>query len=168
MSRRLPNGSANGTVGAKGKPPNIQSPATLSPLKDLRQITTALRIEAAALERELGASPDRPTVAAVNKLQAVVGEIEIAGIIARRLVDDVRQYLKEPGVDSLTSEERLSTREREVLRMLAHGWTVSQIATRLALNVKTVSTYRVRVLRKFGFATTAQLIRYGIRHHLDN
>lgn len=143
-------------------------PIALAPVDDLRQVLTALTIEVAALERELGACPQRPTVAAVNKLQAVLGEIELAGLLTRRLAQDVHQHLSVRGLDCRWSDERLSVREREVLRMLAGGCTVSEIAMRLAITVKTVSTYRERLLRKLKLATTAQLVRYGINHHITD
>jgi two-component system, NarL family, invasion response regulator UvrY len=62
--------------------------------------------------------------------------------------------------------EVLSDREYQVLRMIASGLTVSQVATRLSLSVKTVSTYRARVLEKMGMKTTAELMHYGIQHGL--
>ncbi len=74
-------------------------------------------------------------------------------------------------IAALTSEgmaphERLSDREMEVLRLLATGKTVSQIAEQLFLSPKTVSTYRQRILSKLGLKTTADLVRYAIEHHL--
>ena len=60
--------------------------------------------------------------------------------------------------------EVLSDREYQVLRMIASGLTVSQIATRLTLSVKTISTYRARVLEKMQMKTTAELMHYGIQH----
>jgi DNA-binding NarL/FixJ family response regulator len=62
--------------------------------------------------------------------------------------------------------EVLSDREYQVLRMIASGLTVSQISTRLTLSVKTISTYRARVLEKMGMKTTAELMHYGIQHGL--
>ena len=62
--------------------------------------------------------------------------------------------------------EVLSDREYQVLRMMASGLTVSQISVRLTLSVKTVSTYRARVLQKMGMKTTAELMHYGIQHGL--
>ena len=62
--------------------------------------------------------------------------------------------------------EALSDREYQVLRMIASGLTVSQVATRLTLSVKTVSTYRARVLEKMNMKTTAELMHYGIQHGL--
>jgi two-component system invasion response regulator UvrY len=62
--------------------------------------------------------------------------------------------------------DTLSDREYQVLRMIASGLTVSQVAARLSLSVKTVSTYRARVLEKMGMKTTAELMHYGIQHGL--
>ena len=58
--------------------------------------------------------------------------------------------------------ERLSDREIEVLRMLASGRSVSQIADILHLSVTTVSTYRARVLEKLDMTTTAELMHYAL------
>jgi len=62
--------------------------------------------------------------------------------------------------------ETLSDREYEVLRMIASGQTPTRIAQKLDLSVKTVSTYRVRILSKMGMHTTAELMYYGINHEL--
>jgi two-component system, NarL family, invasion response regulator UvrY len=71
-----------------------------------------------------------------------------------------------PSADAAPPHETLSDREYQVLRLLAAGMTVSQIAARLAISVKTVSTYRSRVLSKMKMKTTAELMHYGIRHNL--
>jgi len=62
--------------------------------------------------------------------------------------------------------ELLSDREFEVMRRLGSGLTVSQIASELALSVKTVSTYRTRILEKMAVATNADLVRYAARYGL--
>jgi two-component system invasion response regulator UvrY len=62
--------------------------------------------------------------------------------------------------------ERLSDREYQVLRMIGRGRTVSEIATMLSLSVKTVSTYRGRVLVKMDMRTNAELTHYAVRHGL--
>ena len=62
--------------------------------------------------------------------------------------------------------ERLSNREFEVLRMIASGKTVSQIAEALHLSVTTVSTHRARILEKMGMANNAELMRYALRNGL--
>ena len=66
-----------------------------------------------------------------------------------------------------TAHDALSAREFEVLRMLGEGKTVSEIAAVLNLNVKTVSTYRTRVLEKLGLHNTAGIIRYAMQHRLE-
>jgi two-component system invasion response regulator UvrY len=60
----------------------------------------------------------------------------------------------------------LSEREREVLVRIAQGQSLKNIAKSLILSVKTVSTYRGRLLDKLQLTTTAELIRYAIDHHL--
>jgi DNA-binding NarL/FixJ family response regulator len=65
-----------------------------------------------------------------------------------------------------TPHESLSDREYQVLRMLGSGHTVSDIARDLGLSVKTVSTYRTRVLEKLGMRTNAELMRYVIENSL--
>lgn len=60
----------------------------------------------------------------------------------------------------------LSEREFEVLVLLAQGQSVKNIAEALTLSIKTVSTYRARLLDKLQLTTTAELIRYALDHHL--
>jgi DNA-binding NarL/FixJ family response regulator len=59
--------------------------------------------------------------------------------------------------------ERLSDREFEVMKLLACGKTVSEIADLLALSVKTVSTHRTRILKKMNMRTNAELTSYAVR-----
>jgi|SRR5215813_3991343 len=62
--------------------------------------------------------------------------------------------------------EKLSDREFQILCCFGRGETVSSIARHLNLSVPTVSTYRSRILEKTGMKTTAELIRYAVRHGL--
>jgi DNA-binding NarL/FixJ family response regulator len=62
--------------------------------------------------------------------------------------------------------EALSDREDQVMRLLAAGKTITQIAQALSLSVKTVSTYRTRILEKLGLKTTAELMRYAMERGL--
>lgn len=64
------------------------------------------------------------------------------------------------------SPHTLSERELEVLVLLAQGRSVKHIAEFLTLSIKTVSTYRARLLDKLQLSTTAELIRYALDHHL--
>jgi len=60
----------------------------------------------------------------------------------------------------------LSDRELQVLSMIGGGKSVTEIAVALDLSVKTVSTYRMRLLSKLQLKTTSALIRYALTHHL--
>lgn len=71
------------------------------------------------------------------------------------------------GGDARAPHETLSDREFEVLRLIGAGETPTQIAKRLCLSVKTVSTYRTRLLDKLGLENNVQLIRYVVEHGLN-
>lgn len=62
--------------------------------------------------------------------------------------------------------ERLSDREFQVMRMLASGQTVTEIAGELCLSVKTISTYRSRILEKMDFENNAQITQYCLTEEL--
>ena len=60
--------------------------------------------------------------------------------------------------------ERLSSRERQVLQLLAEGHSVAEIAATLSLSPKTVETYRARMMEKLGIHELAGLVRFAIQH----
>ena len=62
--------------------------------------------------------------------------------------------------------EKLSDRELQVLCLIASGKTVSEIAGDLSLSVKTISTYRARILEKMSMKSSAELTRYALQNHL--
>src|SRR5208337_3916828 len=62
--------------------------------------------------------------------------------------------------------EMLSDREYQVLCMIASGKTASEIADQLSLSVKTISTYRSRILEKMKLKNNAELTNYAIKNHL--
>ena len=72
----------------------------------------------------------------------------------------------ELGGGSAAPHEKLSDRELQVFLRLARGESVSDIAAVLNLSVKTVSTYRTRLLEKLGVASNAELATYALRHGL--
>ena len=65
-------------------------------------------------------------------------------------------------VGSTTPAALLSQREREVLELVAQGFTNQQIADHLGLSVKTVETYRARLVEKLGLQSRAELVRYAL------
>jgi len=62
--------------------------------------------------------------------------------------------------------DQLSAREFQILASLAKGQSVGEIARQLSLSVKTVSTYRTRLLKKMGLKSNAELMRYALQHGL--
>jgi DNA-binding NarL/FixJ family response regulator len=64
------------------------------------------------------------------------------------------------------AQELLSDREFQVLRLIASGKIVSEIARELSLSVKTISTYRSRILEKMGLRNNAELMHYAMQHQL--
>jgi len=97
-------------------------------------------------------------------------------IEAIKTVASGRRYITPSIADRLASyiedasqrppHEALSDREMQVFVRIGSGKPVKEIAGELNLSIKTVSTYRVRILQKLGMETNAQLIRYAIQHEL--
>ncbi len=100
----------------------------------------------------------REVVAAVKKVLA--GERYISPSFAQRLVLDMADGSAE------RLHENLSHREFQVLRMIAAGRTITEIAQSFSLSVKTVSTYRQRILTKLRVGTNAELTAYATRNQL--
>ncbi len=80
----------------------------------------------------------------------------------------VAALLEQSPSGTARGHEALSEREFEVLRMIVSGRSVSAIASELSLSVKTVSTHRVRLLRKLGLTSTADLVHYAIEQGIDD
>ncbi|MDX1643334.1 MAG: response regulator transcription factor [Thermoanaerobaculia bacterium] len=97
----------------------------------------------------------------------IEGIVKIAGggkLISSDLAEKLALYLDVDAGRPLHA--KLSNRELEVLRLLAVGKTVSEIADELALSVKTISTYRGRILEKMNLRNNAELMRYALQHGL--
>jgi DNA-binding NarL/FixJ family response regulator len=112
-----------------------------------------------------GASGFLTTEAAAEQLVAAIRRIAAGGAYvspetAERLVLDT-------GPQAVAAPHTLlSDREFQVLQMIAGGSTVGEIAKKLSLSVKTVSTHKTRILNKMGLANQAELIRYALEHKL--
>lgn len=98
---------------------------------------------------------------------------------AIRSVHQGRRYLSRPLVDGVLTQVaagttaqdplgQLSSRERQVLQMLAEGNSVATIAATLSLSAKTVETYRSRMMNKLGIHDLAGLVRFAIRRGLSS
>jgi len=97
-------------------------------------------------------------------------------ITAIRKISQGRKYITPSLAERLASEfeadsekplhDILSDREYQVLRMIAEGKTVKHIAKELSLSIKTVSTYRTRIMDKMKMKSNAEVMHYVIKHQL--
>ena len=92
--------------------------------------------------------------------QVLTGRMYVTASIGEHMAGSLSMNPTRP------SQHTLSERELEVLVLLAQGRSVKHIAQSLSLSIKTVSTYRARLLDKLQLTTTAELIRYALDHHL--
>ncbi|MCX8062161.1 MAG: response regulator transcription factor [Anaerolineales bacterium] len=96
----------------------------------------------------------------LSAIQAVMqGEIYVHPSMTRSLLEDIL-----PPAQSTELEQwnLLSEREKEVLRLVAYGYTAQEIANQLALSVKTIETYRARGMEKLGLSSRAALVRFAL------
>lgn len=99
-------------------------------------------------------------VEAIRKVMS--GGKYISPTLAEKLVIGLGANIEKP------PEELLSDREYAVMQLIASGQTISEIARDLSLSVKTISTYRTRILEKMRMKTNAELTRYVIEKGLSN
>ena len=143
-------------------------------LKDLRQSLSKLPVIVVSMHPEeqfalrvlkLGASAyirkDSAGQELIKAVQsALAGSKYITPSIAQRLAVNLEKNGEGP------SHETLSDREYQVMCLLASGKTVKEVANELSLSVKTISTYRSRILEKMSLENNAQLMRYAVRNGL--
>ena len=96
-------------------------------------------------------------VAAIRRVHR--GGKYVSGTLAERLAGL-------QGAQESTLHELLSEREFQVMLLLANGKSVSEIANRLALSAKTVSTYRARLMKKLGMKSIAELVQFVMKQGL--
>jgi DNA-binding NarL/FixJ family response regulator len=102
---------------------------------------------------------------APNELVGAVKKVIAGGrYVSPSLAVKMATYL---AIDVQTPpHERLSDREFLVLRLIASGKTPTAIAKELGLSVKTISTYRMRILEKMSMSNNAELTHYAIQNQL--
>lgn len=102
-------------------------------------------------------SSDQDLIAAVRSLAK--GEGYISPAVSSAVLADYRQHVTDP-IDLLTS------REREVLQMIAEGQTNKDIAGKLNLSVYTVDAHRGRIMEKLNLHSTGEMVRFAMRNGL--
>jgi DNA-binding NarL/FixJ family response regulator len=102
---------------------------------------------------------------AVTELVAAIQKVAGGGRYVTASLAEVLARALEPAAAAVP-HEALSDREFQVFERLVSGERPSDIARRLGVSVKTVSTHRARILVKMNMQTTAALIRYAVQHQL--
>jgi len=121
-------------------------------------------LEAGATGYVLKQAVDSELSVAIRAVQR--GEVYLYSSFTKVLLGDLARSDEGPEERSCDSYDLLSQREREVLRQVALGYTNQQIADQLFLSVKTVETYRERVMTKLDLKSRAALVRYALRRGL--
>jgi DNA-binding NarL/FixJ family response regulator len=146
----------------------------LDVLKELREINPQLRVLVLSVHSEdqyavrvlrTGASGYLTKDTAPEELVGAVKKVLGGGrFVSLTLAEKLASELNEP--KSRRPHELLSDREFQVMRMIATGKAAKEIGYDLSLSVKTVSTYRARILEKMDLKTNADIVRYAVQEGL--
>src|SRR5438105_10377417 len=110
-----------------------------------------------------GASVYMTKESAPNELVGAIKKVLAGGrYVSTSLAEKLATYLATD--NQKPAQELLSDREFQVLRLIASGKIVSEIARELSLSVKTISTYRTRILEKMGLRNNAELMHYAMQN----
>lgn len=143
-------------------------------LKDIKQVRPQLPVLVLSMHSEdqfaarvlkAGASGYLPKESAPEELVKAIRKVMSGGkYISAGQAEKLVSLFDSTSHDA--PHEALSNREFDVLRRIASGRTVSQIGEEMNLSVKTISTYRTRILEKMNMTTSAELTHYAIRNGL--
>jgi DNA-binding NarL/FixJ family response regulator len=143
-------------------------------LRDLKRLYPALPVlmvsahteeEFAIRALKLGAAGYVSKQSAVDVLVAAVKKVLAGG---RHISPIVAERLARAAAEGWEGHphEALSHRELQVLKRIAEGRSIKEIAAELALSEKTIATYRSRISEKLQLSSNVELTRYAILHHL--
>lgn len=153
---------------------NMPGRSGLEVLEDLRRLRPALPVLVLSASPEqdyavrvlkLGASGYLTKQSASDELLAAIRKSLAGGkYVTATLAENLAAQLSGDAPDA--PHEALSNRELQVLRLIASGKTVKEIAADLSLSEKTIGTYRTRISEKLRLATNVELTRYALQHKL--
>lgn len=131
-------------------------------------LVLSLNAEAAYAARlmQMGASGYLPKDRAAEELRTALRRLSEGGrYVTASMADHLLGLLSGKAPDALPHEQ-LSTQEHRVMLLIAAGQTPAQIAETMHLSVKTVGSYRARILEKAGWANNTELTKYCVQHGL--
>jgi DNA-binding NarL/FixJ family response regulator len=103
---------------------------------------------------------------AESQLEEAIRKVAGGGLYINQAVAERLAQEMIGGNAAAKPHTQLSDREYQVFRDIVAGRGVTEIGQRLNLSVKTVSTHKARIMQKMGFANTAELIQYAVKHGL--
>ncbi|SFJ43000.1 response regulator [Amycolatopsis sacchari] len=145
----------------------LAGPSVASPPKVL--VVTTFNVDEYVYEAlRAGASgfllKDAPLAELVNGVRTIArGESLLAPAVTRTLIGRFADRIRPPGAGGGEPLDRLAPREREVLRLIAHGLSNAEIAQELVLSVETVKTYVSRLLTKLDLRDRVQAVVFAYR-----
>ena len=101
-----------------------------------------------------------------NLVSAVITASQGRRYLSPKLADKLAQGLGDPGGEERPAHSILSEREFQIFCRLAGGQSATEISKELFLSVKTVSTYRARILEKMSFKSNADITYYAVKNGL--
>ena len=129
--------------------------------EDENYIRQAMQAGASAYVQKSAADTD--LFKAIEAVQA--GELYLSQQDSKLLLHVLLSREQET-VDKQAPYVLLSPREREVLRLIAHGYSLAEVAERLSLSIKTVDTYKVRLMEKLAATQKSELVSYALKYGL--
>ena len=129
--------------------------------EDENYIKQAMQAGAAAYVHKSAADTD--LFKAIDAVQA--GQLYLSQQDSSLLLNVLLKQNPAP-VDNQAPYVLLSPREREVLRLIAHGYSMAEVAERLSLSIKTVDTYKTRLMEKLGTTRKSELVSYALKYGL--
>lgn len=133
-------------------------------------LVLSLNAEAAYAARllQMGVSGYLPKDRAPEELRVALRRLSDGGrYVTSAMADHLLGLLSGKAPDALPHEQ-LSAQEHRVMLLIAAGRTPAQIAETMHLSVKTVGSYRARILEKAGWANNTELTKYCVQHGLTN
>ena len=106
------------------------------------------------------------TCAAAEMVLAVRDVLRGKSYMSPALSKDTVNFLRNQDRQLVNEDERLTERQREVLQLLAEGKVMKEVSTILHMSTRTVAYHKYRMMEVLGAKSTAELVKYAIKHHI--
>lgn len=105
---------------------------------------------------------------ALEELIQSIRKVHEGGMFLSNTITElvVNSYMKESQTSVHDASKTMSTREREILQLLAEGYNNKDVSEKLNLSIKTVETHRANIMRKMGFKNITELVLFAVRNHM--